>query len=163
MDTSYSWLHPTADTSSGGWIRVSADSILRLTLVPESGYELRLTLSHADLSSDGWIRVTADFNLRLTRDLAAGYNLRLIPSWSWLWLAAGSSCGGWTRLAADLYFNISSKLLCKIHHFYGLFSTAWFQLPLIQALAAASRTLNKKLEKAWGSLKKLQDSSCHWF
>ena len=52
-----------------------------------------------------------------------------------------------------------------MHHFYGLFSADWFQLPLIQALAAASRTL-KKLEEAWRSFKTLAatDSSCsRWF
>ena len=31
LDTSYSWLHPTAHSSSGGWIRLKADSILRLS------------------------------------------------------------------------------------------------------------------------------------
>ena len=111
LDTSYSWLHPTADSSSGGWIRLKADSILRL-----------------DSSFGGSVRVAADSILRLTR---------------------------------VLYFNISSKfkdLFCKIHHFYGLFSTDWFQLPLIQALTAASRSL-KKLEEAWRSLKKLEEAS----
>ena len=31
VDTRYSWLHPTADSSCSGWIRLKADSILRLT------------------------------------------------------------------------------------------------------------------------------------
>ena len=110
-----------------------ADSILRLTGAPTAGYELRLS-----------------------RVRAAGYKLRLILSWGWLkfkWLAtscsrfyvaADSSSAGWTRHAAQLYFNISSKfkdLFCKIHHFDDLFSTACFQLLLIQALVAPSRTL----------------------
>ena len=54
LDTSYSWLHPTADLSSGGWIRLKADSILRLTTScgwsysvadssPPAGLDLRLT------------------------------------------------------------------------------------------------------------------------
>ena len=76
-----------------------------------------------------------------------------------------SSSGGLTRNVADLYFNISSKfkdLFCKIHLFIFQFFTTWFQLPLIQALAAASRPL-KQLGEAWESLKKLQDSSCNWF
>ena len=129
LDTSYSWLHPTADSSSGGWIWLKANSILWLTM--SCGWlELRLTRAAADSSSGGSIRVTADS----------------------------------IRLVADSYFNISSKfkdLFCKLYHFYGLFSTAWFQLPLIQALAAASRTL-KKLEEAWRSFKTLAatDSSC---
>ena len=45
LDTSYSWPHPTADSSSGGWIRLKADSILRLTRVPAARYELQLILS----------------------------------------------------------------------------------------------------------------------
>ena len=32
LDTSYSWLHPTTDSSSGTWIRFKADFILRLTM-----------------------------------------------------------------------------------------------------------------------------------
>ena len=61
LDTSCSWLHPTADLSSGGWIRVVADSILRLTQVLTAGYELWLTPSHGWLEfqwleiSDGWV------------------------------------------------------------------------------------------------------------
>ena len=125
----------------------------------------------ADSSSSGWIRVTAGSILRLTRVPAAGYNLRLIPSCGWLWVAADSSSSGSIRVAADSirleadsYFNITSKikdLFCKLHNFCGLFSTAWFQLHLIQALPATSRTL-KKLEEAWGSFKILTatNSSC---
>ena len=36
-------------------------------------------------------------------------------------ILSDSSPAGWTRLASDLYFK---DLFCKIHHFYGLFSTA---------------------------------------
>ena len=151
--------------------RVPADGYklwLQLTQVPAAGYRLRPTPSHPDLSSSSWIRVTADYILRLTRVLdatsgwfhpAADYKLQLILFCGWL------ESAGWTRLAADLYFNISSKfkdLFCKIYHFYGLFSTTWFQLPLILTLAAASST-SKKLEEAWRTLKKLQDLGCDWF
>ena len=45
LDTSYTWLHSTADSSSGGWIRLKADSILRLTRAPAARYELQLILS----------------------------------------------------------------------------------------------------------------------
>ena len=87
---SCSWFYPTPDSSSGGWIRVAADSILRLNRVPASECKLRLILSHgwlvfrqpdtscswfcltADSSSGGWIRVAADSILRLTRVPAAG-------------------------------------------------------------------------------------------
>ena len=133
LDTSYGWLLPTADLCSGSWIRVTGHYILRLTRVPVAGYDLRL------IPSCGWLRVATDSILQLT-------GVRRLDS-------------------TDLYFNISSNfkdLFWKICHFYGLFSTEWFQLPLIQALAAASRTL-KKLEEAWSSLKKLQDPSCDWF
>ena len=116
----------------------------------------------ADSSSGGWIRVADDSILRLTRVLVARYDLRLIPTCGWSRFAVDSSSGGLTRLAADLYLNVSSKfkdLFYKIHHFYGLFSIAWFQLSLIQALPAASRTL-KNPEEAVAAA----DSSCDgWF
>ena len=147
---SCSWFYPpdnsssghsiwvAALSSSGGWIQVTADSILLLTRVPVAGYELRVTPSH------GWLEFR-----------------RLDTSSGWFYSAADSSSGGLVRVAVDsilrltrvLCFNCKLKdLFCKIHYFYGLFSTDWFQLPLIQALAAASRTL-----------KKLQNSSCNWF
>ena len=109
-----------------------------------------------DSISGAWIRVTADFILRLT------------TSCEWFYTVADSSSSSLTRLATDLYFNISSKfkdLFCKIHQFYGLFLAAdfsyhWFRLWLL--LQEPWRSL-KKLEEAWGNLKKFQDSSCHWF
>ena len=131
LDMSCGWFYPAVNSSSGGWIQVVAVS-----------------------SSDSRVRVTAGYILQLTWVPAAGYNLRLILP-----------CGqlesiGWTRLVADLHFNISSKfkdLFCKIHHFYCLFSTAWFQLLLIQV--AALRSL-KKLEDFLAAT----DSSCSgWF
>ena len=45
LDMSYNWLHPTTDSSSGGWIWLKADSILWLTWVPVARYELQLILS----------------------------------------------------------------------------------------------------------------------
>ena len=160
LNTSYGCLESWRVDTSYGWLEFR-----RL----DTGCGRLRTM--ADLSSSSWIRVTADCILRLTWVPAAGYDLRLIPSSGWLRVATDSILCGWlesacwTWLAADLYFNISSNfkdLFWKICHFYGLFSTEWFQLPLIQALAATSRTL-KKLEEAWRSLKKLQDSSCDWF
>ena len=154
LDTSFGWLHPTAYSSSGGWIRVVADSILQLTRVPAAGYELQLTPSY------GWLEFR-----RLDRSYRR-FILWLTGSCGWFYSMADSSSAGWTRNVADLYFNISSEfkdLFCKIHLF--LLSTAWFQLPLFQTLAAASRTL-KKLEEAWRSFKTLAvtDSSCSgWF
>ena len=164
---SCSWIRVAAVSSPGGWIQV------RLSGVPATGYKLRLNPSYgwlefrrldtscswlypmADSSSSDWVPVTADSIPRLTRVLAARHDLQLIhPAADYeLWLIRFCD---WLE-----YFNISSKfkdLFCKIHHFYGLFFTAWFQLPLMQALAAASRTL-KKLEEVWGSLKKLEEAS----
>ena len=46
LDTSYGWLHPTADSSSACWIWVAADSVPRLTWVTAAGYELQLTTSY---------------------------------------------------------------------------------------------------------------------
>ena len=119
LDASCSWFHPTADSGSGGWIRVAADSVPRLIRVPAAGYELQPTPSNA------WLKFyTLIYQVILV-------NLK-------------------TYSAKYIIFN-----------FNGLFSTNWFQLPLIQALPAASRTL-KKLEEAWRSFKTLaaSDSSC---
>ena len=153
LDISYGWIHPTADSSSGGWINVVADSVPWLTWIPEVEYELQLITTY------GWLEFwRLDTTLGWSHP-AADYELRLILFCGWL------ESAGWTRLAGDLYFNISSNfkyLFCKIRHFYGLFSTGWFQLPLIQALAAASRAL-KKLDEALGSLERLQGASCDWF
>ena len=79
LSTSYSCLHPTTDSSSGSWIRVAADSILRLD---SSCSWLRPT---ANLSSGSWIRVTADSILCLTRVPATRYDLQLIRNYE-LWL-----------------------------------------------------------------------------
>ena len=53
-------LRPTADLSSSGWIRGTADYILQLTRVAAAGYDLRL------IPSCGWLRVAADSILRPT-------------------------------------------------------------------------------------------------
>ena len=96
------------------WIRIAADSILRLTRVPAAGYELQLSRvpaagyklrlipsydwlgfrwldtscgwlrPTAESSFSGWIRVAADSLLWLTWALAAGYELQLTPSYGWL-------------------------------------------------------------------------------
>ena len=107
---------------------------------------------------------------------------QLDTSYGWIHPASVSGSGGWIRVAANsvpwvtwvpaaeldlrltyilIYQVILRTFFCKMHHHYGFFSTDWFQLPLIQALAAASRTL-KKLEEVWRSLKKLQNPSCDW-
>ena len=151
-DSIWFWLWVAAKSSSGGWIRVTAASSSSGWIQFKAGYILRLTIICGLIefqkldTSYSWFHPSAD------------YELQLILSCGWLESAS------WNRLAADLYFNKSSKfkdLFCKIHYFYGLFPTAWFQLPLIQALTAVLRTL-KKLEEAWGSLRKLQGSSCNW-
>ena len=49
LDASCGWLRPKADLNSGSWIRVTADSILRMTWVPAAGYELQMTTSY------GWL------------------------------------------------------------------------------------------------------------
>ena len=148
LDMNCSWFYPEADSSFGDWIRVTADSILRLILIPALGYNSRLIpfclwlWVVADSSSRGSIRVPADSIMQLTRVLLAGLHL---------------------QLTYILIYQVSLRTCStKCIIFFGLFSTTWFQLPLIQALAASSRTL-KTLEEAWGSLKKLQGSSYDWF
>ena len=113
---------------SGSWIRVAVYPILRLTRVPAAGYELQLIFILR------LIRVLkAEHVLRLIRVPASGHKLRLIlssdPSYHLLSSVVDSSSGDWIRFAADLYFNISSKikdLFCKIHRFMVCFLTADF-------------------------------------
>ena len=76
LDKSCGWLYPAADSRFGCWIRIAADSILRLTRISAAGYDLRMILSY------GWLefrrldkscrctRVTADSILRLATDCA---------------------------------------------------------------------------------------------
>ena len=74
-----------ADSSSGGLMRVAADSILRLNLVPEAGYKLQMTPSYGRLESwrldttQGWCYPVDDYDLRLwlTRVLPARIDLQL--------------------------------------------------------------------------------------
>ena len=72
LDVSYSWLHPTVNSSSGGWIRLKADTILRLTRVAATQHELQL------IPSCSWLGVATDPILRLTRVLPAELDLRLL-------------------------------------------------------------------------------------
>ena len=156
LEKSCGWFYLAADWSSDGWIQVAADSITRLFRVSVAGYKLWLTLSCGWLDSQRLDTIYSWFHP------AAGYGLRLFCS------VADSRSAGWIQLVTDLYFNIYSKfkgLFCTILHFYSLFSTGRFQLPLIQDLVAASKTL-KKLKEASRSFKTLAatDSSCSgWF
>ena len=52
LDTSWGWLRPTADWGSGSWIRLTADSILRVTRGAVPRYELQLILSWGWLEFD---------------------------------------------------------------------------------------------------------------
>ena len=71
LDTNYSWLHRTADSSSGAWMRIKADSILQLTM--SCGWlEFRLLNK-----SYSWFHPTADYELRLTQVLKVGLDWRL--------------------------------------------------------------------------------------
>ena len=150
LDTSCGWLCPT-ELSSGGQIRVTADYTLRLARVPTVGYDLRLIPSCSWLefwrlnASCSWFHPAAGYELQLTRVPPAGIDLQLF----------------YTLIYQVNLRTCSAKYII----FYGLFSAAWFQLPLIQALPAASRTL-KKLEEAWRNFRTLAvtDCSCSgWF
>ena len=72
LETSYSRPHSTADSSSGGWIRLKADTILRLTRVLAARYELQL------IPSCSWLQLATDPILQLTRVLLVGLDLRLL-------------------------------------------------------------------------------------
>ena len=105
---SSSWFYPAADSSSDGWIRVTAESILRLTRAPAPGSDLRLIpscgwlefrwmdtsyswLHHTDDStSSGWIRLKADSIQRLTKTCGWLEFQKLHTSYSWFHPAADS-------------------------------------------------------------------------
>ena len=74
LDKGCSWPCPTSDLSYGGWIRVTADSILRLTRVLEARYDVQLIHPAAD------------------------YKLWLILSCSWLEFRRLDSKRGWLIL-----------------------------------------------------------------
>ena len=143
-----------ANSRSGLRIRFRTGSILRLTMnccwlefwwLDRIFSWLHLT---ADSSSGSWFRLRTEF-------LSAAYS-----SSSWFYRSADSSSASLTQLGTDLCFNKFKDFFCKIHHFYGLFTAAWFQLPGIQSLAAASRNLSlKKPEEAWRSFKTLVDNN----
>ena len=111
-----------ADLSSGGWIRVTADSILRLTRVPAAGCDLRL------IPSCGWLEfyiLIYQVNLRTYSAKCIIFMVCFLPTdfsyhWSRLWLlleepwrslkkleetwrsfknlaATDSSCTGWFK------------------------------------------------------------------
>ena len=132
-DTKYVWFHPTTDSSSSGWKRVAADSILRLTRVPAARYNLQLS----------W------------------FILRLTTSCGWFYSAADSSSGDWARNVADLYFNISSRfkdLLCKIHLLFFSFFFCYLPLNSVSTDSGPGYCF-KNLKAAWRSLGKLEKAS----
>ena len=117
LDTSYSWLHPMAE--SYGWLEFQRLDTSYSWFHPKadssSGGSAWLT---AD-SSCGWLRVVADSILQLTRVPPAGLKV---------WLAY------------TLIYQVNLRTYSAKYIFFW-FSTTWSQLPLIQALAAALRTL----------------------
>ena len=142
LDKSCAWFYPAADSSSGGWIRVAANSILLLTSVSAAGYKLHLIPSHswfefqrldrscgrfhctADLSSSGWMWVVTDSILRLFWVLATWYKLWLTLSCGWLesgWLDTSYS---WFHPAAncELRLILSNGWLkiCQLNSTRGL-------------------------------------------
>ena len=142
LNTSCNCFHPTIVSSSSGWIRVVADSILWLTRVPAARCELQL------IPSCRWLRVAADSILRLTQDSPARFDLRLT----------------YTLIHPVNLMTYSAKYIIFIVCFLSAdFGYCWFRLWLL--LEEAWRSL-KKLEDAWRSFKTLAatDSSCSgWF
>ena len=84
LDRSCSWFHPAANSSSSGWMRVTADSILRLARTPSPGYDIRL------IPFCGWLELQ-----------------RLDTSYSWLHPTTDSSSTGWIRLKADSILQLT--------------------------------------------------------
>ena len=131
------WFHPPVDSSSGGWTRFAADSILRLdtssswlhpTAASSSGSSIRLT---AD-SSCGWLRVVADSILWLTWVPPAGFKM---------WLAY------------TLIYQVNIELILQ--------NTSFFVFYRLISVATDSGfgCYFKNLEAAWRSVRKLQEAS----
>ena len=165
LDTSYSWLLPTANSSSGSWVRLKTDSILRLTMscgwleFRQLGTSYSWLHPTADSSSSSWIRLKADSILRLT------------TSCGWFYPVADLSLPAWLglRLTYTLIYQVnlrtySSKYIIFMVCFLSPdFSYHWFRLRLL--FQEHWRSL-KKLEEAWRTFKNLAatDSSCsRWF
>ena len=159
LNTSCHWFHPPVDFSSGGWIRVTVDSVLRLTRVPSARYELQVTLS------DGWLefrRLDMSYSwLHPTTDLSSGGLIRLTvdSSCGWLRVVADSILrptrvrpdGLEIRLAYTLIYQVNLKTYsAKYIFFFVLYH-------LISVTTDSGSALN--LEATWRSLKKLEEAS----
>ena len=134
-----------ADLSSGGWIRVTADSILWLTRVLATEYDLRLIPSYGWLELGRSIRVAADSILRLTRVLYFNISSKF----------------------KDLIYQVNLRtakyIIFMVCFLPTDFSYHWSRLWLL--LEEPWRSF-KKLKEAWRSVKTLAatDSSCtSWF
>ena len=152
-----------ANWSSGGWIGVAADSVLRMTRVPEARNELQLTPSHGWLefqrlgASYSWQHPTADSN--------SGGSIRL---------RADSSCG-WLRVVADSILRLTRVLAARLE--MRLTYTLIYQVnlrtcsakyifffPIFYRLISVTTDLGsaccfKTFEAAWRSLRKLEEAS----
>ena len=165
-----------ANWSSGGWIRIAADSVLRMTRVPAARYELQLTPSHGWLefkrlsTSYSWLHPTADSNsggsIRLRADSSCGW-LRVVAD-SILTLTRVSAAGLEMHLIYSLIYQVNLRTCSAKYIFFSCFlppdfSYHWFRLCLLLQDHWSSL---EKLEKTWRSFETLAatDSSCSgWF
>ena len=121
---SCSWLHPTVDLSSCGWIQVAGYSVLWLTWVSTAGYKLQLTPSY------GWLEpLVLDTTLRWfhpATDSSYGSLIRVAAD-SILWLTwvpqAGLDLQLFYTLCLCLLFSLFLKEQCS----FWLFQTKWFE------------------------------------
>ena len=114
-----------------------------------SGIELQLVVAAADPISEAWIRVAADSGDWIW--------LRLIPSCEWLPVAADSSpsTGLDFRLTYTLIYQVNLRTYSAKH------IILWFVFYRLISVGTdpGSGCCFKKLEEAWGSLKKLEEAS----
>ena len=164
------WLNMT-ESSSGGWIQVTADSILRLTRVPPAGYGLPPIPSHGWLelrqldTSYSWLHPTANSSFGTWIRLKADSILRLTTSCGWFYSAADSSppAGHDLWLTYALIYQVNLRTYSAK---YIIFMVCFLPTDFSYHRSRLCLLLFKNLEEAWRSFKTLAvpDSSCSgWF
>ena len=124
QNASCSWFYPAANSSSDDWIRVTAESILRLTRAPAPGSELRL------IPSCGWIEFR-----------------QMDTSYSWLHPTDDTTSSGWIRLKAVSIQQLTKT--CGWLEFQKLHSSySWFH-PATDSMLPLTRVHRLDLTCNW--------------
>ena len=155
---SYSWLHPTANSSSSSWIRLKADSILQISMC--CSWFCPVASSSPSAGLDLWLTYTLIYQVNL-RTYSAKYIIFIVcflpPDFSYYWFghllllqeawrsfktlaATDSSCSGWFELRW-LIWDLQDLLNQLPPEF-------WLWYPLIQ-LEHNNLTVKVSVKAAW--------------